>query len=234
MKIPYKHLVTVTAATAIVLLAACASQPSAKTEHYSGFLNNYSMLKPMKDVAGESVMGWVSPELTSGKYHAVILDPVEYYPPPKESKDVSSDTLSQILQYYDQQLHDKIGQQFPIVDKPGPGVARLRIAITAVGTENAPLKAYDYIPIALLVQGVKTAAGKRTQDAQLNTEMEVIDSQSGKELGAVVKSAHGTEVEGMKEGPEKGKDMVTLDNVKPILDKWAETAAEFAAKNMKK
>lgn len=234
MNFSKKYLAKVVASIAIVLLTACASQPSAKTEHYSGFLNNYLLLKPMKNVAGQTVMGWISPELTSGKYHAVIIDPVEYYPPPKESKDVSADTLSEILEYYDKQLHDKIGQELPIVDKPGPGVARLRVAITAVGTENAPLKAYQYIPIALVVQGVKTAAGARTQDAKLNTEMEVLDSQSGQELAAVVKSAHGTEVEKMKEGPEKGKNMVVLDNVKPILDKWADTAAEFAAKNVKK
>jgi len=118
------------------------------------------------------------------------------------------------------------------VDQQGPGVARLEVAITAVGAENAPLKAYQYIPVALVVQGVKTVSGTRTQDAEISTEMEVLDSQTGTRLAAVVKSGQGTKVTKIKQGSEKGKHIVTLDDVKPLLDSWAEAAAEFANQNI--
>jgi Protein of unknown function (DUF3313) len=228
----YKSLLTIFATAIFIVLAGCASTPSAKTEHYSGFLSDYSQLKPMKDVAGQEVMGWVSPELTSGKYHKAIIDPVVFYPAAAPDKNVDMTTLNQMQAYYTDELRKEIGAKIPVVDQPGPDVVRLEVAITAVATGNAPLKAYQYIPIALVVQGVKTASGTRTQDAVLYTEMQVLDSQTGARLGAVVKSGHGTDVTEIKEGPDKGKDMVTLDNLKPLLNTWAETAADFAAKNL--
>ncbi|MGA9855137.1 MAG: DUF3313 domain-containing protein [Gammaproteobacteria bacterium] len=225
----YKSALTIFATAVFIALTGCASKP---TEHYSGFLSDYSQLKPAKDAKGEPIMAWVSPDMTSGKYHKVIIDPVVFYPAAAPTKEVDAATLNQIQAYYTNELRQKIGAQIPVVDQPGPDVLRLEVAITAVATENAPLKAYDYIPIAFVVHTGMSAAGKGAQDAEIGTEMEVLDSQSGTRLAAVVKSGRGTEVTEMKQGDEKGQEMVTLDNVKPLLDSWAETAADFAAKNL--
>lgn len=224
-----KSLLTIFATALFITLAACASKP---TEHYSGFLNDYSQLKPAKDAKGEPIMAWVSPNLTSGKYHKVIIDPVVFYPAAAPTKEVDAATLTQIQEYYTNELRQQIGSKIPVVDQPGPDVLRLDVAITAVATTNAPLKAYQYIPVAFLVHAGESAAGKAAQDAEIGTEMEVLDSQSGTRLAAVVKSGRGTEVTQMKSGSEKGMEMVTLDNLKPLLNSWAETAADFAAKNL--
>lgn len=224
-----KSVLTVFATVIFVVLAACASKP---TEHYSGFLGDYSQLKPGKDAKGGPIMDWVSPELTSGKYHKVMIDPVVFYPAAAPTKEVDAATLTQIQEYYTNELRQAIGAKFPVVDQPGPDVLRLDVAITAVASGNAPLKAYQYIPVAFVVHAGMSAAGKAAQDAEIGTEMEVLDSQSGTRLAAVVKSGQGTEVTEMTQGSEKGMQMVTLDNVKPLLNSWAETAADFAAKNL--
>jgi Protein of unknown function (DUF3313) len=227
-----KHVLTAFAALACLAVVACASAPLAKTENYSGFLNDYSQLKPGKDAKGEPIMYWVSPELVPGKYTKVIIDPVVFYPAAAPTKEVDAETLNQILKYYTDTLRQKIGARIPVVDQPGPGVARLKVAITAVATKNEPLKAYEYIPIALIVQGIKTVSGTRAQVAQIGTEMEVIDSQTSSRLAAVVKLGRGTRVTATRQGPDKGKHMVTLDDIKPLLDIWADAAAEFAGKNI--
>ena len=213
-------------------LSACASNQVTPESKYSGFLPNYSLLTKQKDPKGQPVMRYVNPLLTSGDYHAVMIDPVVYYPAPQPDKAVNAETLSQIREYFDSALHSEVGSEVQVVNAPGPGVARIRVAITAVAPKSASLKWYQYIPIALLVQGVKAAAGVYPKDAQLFAEMEVTDSQSGQLLGEVVKNATGTEIEKAKEGVDKGKKVVALDNVKSIFDNWAKLIANFMAENL--
>ena len=102
----YKSVLTSLAIVIFITLTGCASQP---TEHYSGFLNDYVQLKPCKDAKGGPIMVWVSPDLTSGKYHTVIIDPVVFYPAAAPTKDVDAATLSQIQAYYTDELRQKIG-----------------------------------------------------------------------------------------------------------------------------
>jgi hypothetical protein len=214
------------------LLAACAGGKVVEESQYSGFLKDYSQLKAEKDANGQPVMRYLSPKLTSGAYSKVMIDRVEFYPAPKEDKDVTWATLYQIRDYFDMQLRKKVGEQVPVVNEAGPGVVRLRVALTAVKSETASLKAWQYIPIALVVQGAKAAAGTRAKDAELYVEMDILDSQTGQRLGAVVKSGTGTEIKEMKEGAEKGEKMVTLADVEPVLDNWAELVANFASRNL--
>jgi hypothetical protein len=58
-------------------------------------------------------------------------------------------------------------------------------------------------------------------------EIELLDSVSGKPLGAAVKRGTGESVKG-GEGSK-----LTLAHVKPLLDKWAQVAADFAASNLR-
>jgi hypothetical protein len=211
-------------------LAGCASHQSHK--QYSGFLSDYSLLTEHKDAKGQSIMRYVNPQLAAGNYHAIMIDPVIYYPAPHPDDKVDAKTLSDVRQYFNQELRKKVGELAPLVDKAGVGVLRMRVAITAVATENAKLKAYQYIPFALIVQGVKTAAGTRTQDADLFAELELVDSKSGRLLGEAMKSGRGTEVKKVKEGEDKGKKMVVLDELKPVLNSWSNLIANYVAANL--
>lgn len=221
------------AAVAIAIaapMAAFAADKVVEKEKYSGFLKDYSQLKEEKDADGKPVMRYLSPKLSSGAYSKVMIDRVDFYPAPRPDKNVDSATLHQISAYLDKALRQKIGEKTTVVDAAGPDVVRMRVAITAVAAETAALKGYQYIPIALIVQGAKSAAGTRAKEAELYAEMEMLDSQSGERIGAVVKKGTGTEV---KEGKEKGEKKVALDNLKPVLDNWAKLAADFAGKNLR-
>ena len=221
----------------VVAVAAPVTVVSAdkltQKEQYSGFLKDYSQLKEEKDADGKPVMRYISKKLTSGGYHQVMIDRVDFYPAPRPDENVDSATLYQIRDYLDKALREKIGAKTAIVDQAGPGVARMRVAITAVASETAALKGYQYVPFALIVQGAKTAAGTRAKEAQLYAEMEIIDSQSGERIGAVVKKGIGTEVKEAKEGAGKGEKKVTIDNLKPVLDNWAKLAADFVGANLR-
>jgi hypothetical protein len=212
-----------------VLLGACATKV-VKEEQYSGFLKDYSQLKEEKDAAGDPVMRHISPKLTSGAYRQIMIDRIEFYPPPQPNANVDAATLEQIRAYLDQQLRKKVGERVtvvPVVNQPGPGVVRMRAAITGARGERADLAFYEYIPIGLVIAGTREAAGVRAKDARIYVEVELLDSVSGERVGAVVKKGTGEAVK----GGESGK--LALEHVKPVLDHWAQLAADFAASNLR-
>jgi len=187
---------------------------------HSGFLGDYSQLSEQKDAAGETVLRYVNPKATGGKYQRVLLDPIQYYPAPQPTAQVQMKTLNDIRNFMDNALRKGFGARIPLATEPGPGVLRLRFAITAVGTEEAALKPYQYIPIAFLV----TAATGRAEDAKIAVEIEAVDSMTGERMGAAVREGRGAQL--------KGKEL-TLADVQAQLAKWLDTGSAFLAQTLK-
>jgi len=160
----------------------------------------------------------------------VWLDSIAYYPEPKPTEDVSMETLTQIRNAMDQSLRHKIGQQVRLVDRAGPGVAHIRIAITAVGAERQALKAYQYIPVALVLTGAKAALeGGMPRDASIAIETHVTDSMSGQLLYAAVRGGTGERVK----DATQGQGGVQLSNLQPLIDQWSTGAASQVRKYVK-
>jgi hypothetical protein len=208
-----------------VIVAACASSIVSK-ENYSGFLKDYSQLKEVKAPDGVMVMRYVSPKLTSGQYHAIMMDPVVFYPSPRANENVTTPVLDQIRNYMDATYREKIGARVTMVDQPGPGVARLRVGLTAAKAQNAPLEAYQYIPVALVITATSEAAWTRDKLAELYGEAELVDSQTGEVLGQVVRKVQGTSMKG------GATAKIKLEDLKAALDRNAEGGAEFLAQYM--
>ncbi|MGE5320962.1 MAG: DUF3313 domain-containing protein [Hyphomicrobiaceae bacterium] len=188
----------------------------------SGYLGDYAALKEVKDAAGNTVMRYVNPKLKPGMYKAVMIDPTQYYPAPKPSEQVSSRTLTDISNYLDKGLRDTLGAKVMIVSEPGPGVLRIRPAITAVAPKNAGLKPYQMIPVAFVVSSV---AG-RGKEANIEVEVDVVDSVTGERMGASVRKGVGAKL-------ASDKAALTLTDVQPLLDRWIDSGSAFVAEQMK-
>ena len=188
----------------------------------SGFLGDYSALKEVKDAAGDTVMRYVSPKLKPGAYQAVMIDPTQYYPAPKPTQQVTSSTLTEISNYLDKGLSEKLGAKVTVVSEPGPGVLRIRPAITAVAPQTVGLKPYQVIPIAFII----TSAKGRGKEAAINVEIDAVDSVTGERMGASVRKGIGAKL-------ANDKAPLTLKDVQPLLDKWIDTGSSFVAENMK-
>jgi len=204
------------------VLTGCASAPYEGPR--SGFLtdNEYSMLKKEQAPGGGDRYVHLSESFTPANYHALLLEPLQYFPAPEPSNDVTMDALMQIRDYADKSLRQKLGQRVRLVEQPGPGVARERIALTAVGIETRSLKAYQYIPIALVVTGAKAAAqGGLPKDSNVALENEVTDSMTREPLLVAVRGGTGERIE----GDAQGMKTVTLEDFKPLIDKWSDAAA---------
>lgn len=205
---------------AVVVLAGCASSQPKE----SGFLGNeYSKMQETDAPGGGRRLSYVNPKFTPANYNAVLLEPVTYYPEPQPTENVSMDTLNQIRTYVDTSLRQKMGQQVRLVESPGPGVARIRIALTAVGSESQPLAVYQYIPIALVVTGAKAAIeGGRPQDARVAIETSVTDSVTNETLYAAVRGGTGKEVT----SPSEAEGGVRLDSLRTLIDTWTTGASQ--------
>ena len=211
------------------LLLAGYGSAGAAEQQYSGFASDYSGLKKTRDPLGEPVLRMVSPRFTPANYHALIIEPVHLYPEPQPSDKVSQSTLDEIAQYINSKLKSQLAKDIKITDTAGPGVARLRIAITDVGAKTEGRKPYQFIPVALVLTTASRAISGAPQEATLHVESEVTDSDNGGRLMVAVREGTG---ERLKKAAG-GEDVITLDALKPLLDHWIEATIKESVEYIK-
>ena len=198
---------------AMLGLGGCAGS-QVDPSQYSGFLKDYSLLKPAESATGAPVMRWIDPDVKLSKYTQVYIEPSQFFPKPQPTAVISAQTLQSITRYYDAALKRELGKDMPLAQGPGPDTIIVRPAITAVSTRTEGLKPYEVVPIALVAAAVNTAAGGRDQNVEIATEAAFLDADSHKVLAQVVRKGSGTSL-------ENDKTQLTVDNVKPVLDGWA-------------
>ena len=104
----------------VVAAAGCASAPST-----TGFLSDYSRLEP----DGSKRLAFVDSGL--GQYSKFIIERVvvRFHDPAKEEKE-DSETVAELRTYMEDAISKAISDRYAMVSQPGPGVARLRVALT--------------------------------------------------------------------------------------------------------
>lgn len=206
----------------VAALAATAAMSAIAADH-SGFLGDYSQLAKEKDTSGEDVLRYMSPKLKPGAYQKVLIDPVQFYPAPKPSDKVGDQALTDIRNYMDKALREGIGSKLPLASEPGPGVLRIRPAITAVDTKHQGLKPYEILPVGFIIS--RGVVGK-PKEATIELEVEVVDSSTGERLSALVRKGIGAKIE-EKDG------QLSLTHLRPTLDKWIDVGSTFFAAQIK-
>lgn len=215
-----KTLTAVTAAALAVALAGCATK---QPQQHSGYLGDYSQMQETKDANGNPVARTINPNFNPKNYNAVLIEPVRFYPEPQPSDKLSTADLDAIRSYINLSLYKELGKTVKLVDRAGPGVLRLNVAITSVGTEKAGLKPYQYIPIAFVVTMAKDAATGKPEEAKIFVESEVSDSVTGVRMMSAVRSGAGKSFT-----PSPSASVV--DSLKPLIDEWIKGAAADAPK----
>jgi hypothetical protein len=169
----------------VIVLCGCeSSAPSAKMP-VTGFLSDYSHLEPISDTSYR----YVNPKYDLGNYEKFIIDPVEVLFDYGTQAEVKNwDEVEQLRTYMRRAIEDAIWSNWQVVSEPGPQVARVRTAIT----------------------NVKRASAFRMGGASM--EMELLDTQTGEQIGALVES--------QKKGRPLG-EYYKWENAKAIIDGWA-------------
>jgi len=152
-----------------VTMLFCGCQEKQKS---IGFLSDYSKLERITDQTLRYL-----PSRSLRDYSSFIIDPVtvKFYSQSTINK-VSSQDKDHLSQYMYSEIRRVIYGRYKYAWKPGPGVARVRIAITDV-KESKTMQ--NLMPITKM-------AGTGLGGASI--EAEIVDSQTGKQIAAIIET----------------------------------------------
>jgi hypothetical protein len=176
----------------------------------SGFLTDYSKLAPAADNPKLSL--WISQEFDFKPYHQVMLDPVQVWvSPTSEYKGVSPDAIKGIADRLTSSFKRALQPGYQLVNKPGPGVLHIRLAITGLNLANPAFKPRDVVPVVFVFRAVSGAM--TAQEEVLSAEMEVQSPDAKVVAAALVRGTGDTTVQ-----PDHN---VTWQDVQGVTDQWA-------------
>jgi hypothetical protein len=146
------------------------------------------------------------------------MDPVRLYASGKHQMDkLTPEDRQRILNYADAALRKQLGVDYKLVSAPGPGVMRVRVAITEAEDSNVTLDTISTIvPIGLALNSLAAlATGEWGFTGSAGLEVELLDSVSGRRLAAAVDRRTGGKVSG------KGDKFDDWRTIQSALDYWA-------------
>ncbi|MCZ6599026.1 MAG: DUF3313 domain-containing protein [Planctomycetota bacterium] len=175
MKAPLPILV------AVVLVTGCASAPP---EH-TGFLSDYSRL----DTAVDDGVMYLDPNGRLADYERFIIEPVVVM-------GGGDDLQAGELRAYTHSAFSRAlteDERFRVTVQPGPGVARIRIALTEASISRPGLRLFKPAGAAL--------------------EAEVLDSKTGEQIAAAVLAQSGSRI--------SLDGLTTWGDAMAVIDDWA-------------
>jgi len=94
-----------------------------------GFLSNYSKIPHTKNAVGDYV--YVDDQVEFNKYNKLLVDRTKiWFKEDSKYKGTDLDELKMLTDYFYEAINKEIGDAYPLVMEPGPGVLRMRIAVT--------------------------------------------------------------------------------------------------------
>jgi hypothetical protein len=154
-----------------------ASDPTRFTQ--SGFLSDYARLQPVS--WSEGIQCWRDSSVDVKKYDKVLISRMTVRLKPGQAEGIDPTDLKALTDYFYQALAKAISPQMPVVQKPGPGVLVMRIALTNLVptnvTESVTGTVVPYAFIAEAGSGVATGrpAGSTPYLGETGMEMQFRD-----------------------------------------------------------
>jgi len=147
--------------TLFVLLAgACVTHRPPDPREMSGFLDDYSLLR--EGGPGDIPLVYRNPAAKWTAYDKVIFEPVTLWRSGRRSLDpVPEDDLLRLVSDFEAAVRRRLGEGVRLVDDPGPGVMRIRLAITEARASD---------PILDVLTGKDDTAARRADDGPLHPE----------------------------------------------------------------
>jgi hypothetical protein len=203
------------AVLALSVAAGCAQTRQSRSVEPSGFLGDYSQLR--EGTGDEAQLVYINPAADFSRYDKVMIDSVAMWAR-EESKfsELSAEERQALTDYFYRALHTRLGEDYQIVSAPGPGVMRLRAAVTEADDANVTLNVVTTVVPQLRL--LTSLGGWATDTAVIvgaaGLEAELTDSVTRERLAAAVDRRVGTKtLRGM---------FSNWSDVEQAFDYWAE------------
>lgn len=193
---PYLAIVAIVSGA---LLAGCSTPGSSSTGIVAsnnaeakiskvGFLSEPGRLKPTP--GGEGFLCWLQPDVRWGSYDKVMIERIQVYLEPSATqRPVDPTDLKVLLDYFHAALVKNLQPSVQVVDAPGPGVLRLKIALTSlIPTNTVASLAGTAVPYGFVAEmGTGAATGRPVGSTpymgQTGLEAQFRDGATGKVVG---------------------------------------------------
>ena len=181
------HLLPIATATLVLLGLGCATTEKTRDFRYSGFLKNYEQLQPGQS-ADDPILLYLNPDADWASYDKLMIDPVTIWR--TMGSNLTSVPETELQQLADQlywALRKAVEKEYEIVERPGRGVLRVRVALTEVKGANAVASTISKLSPLPLITGVsRMATGTWAFVGKAGIEGETLDSLSNQRLSAAV------------------------------------------------
>jgi len=191
MKHPCASRAAVVVAIGLVVSLACVTRRPVQT----GFLDGYPSFEEAPDGSGALV--YRTPGLDLGAYDKVMIDPVVvWYSPESDYKGIHPEELKMLADDFRATVVDALADAYPVVEAPGPGVLRIRAALTdVVATKPALNIATTVVPAGRWASlATRVTTGTHLFVGQAAMEAEFLDAQTNERLAAYIDRRAGTKL----------------------------------------
>jgi hypothetical protein len=216
MKTYRNVLVILTAVAMLAMLFGCAGS---QKRSYSGFLDDYSQLKKGP---GDIDLRYLKAGVDFKKYNKVMLDEVAFFLSPESKyQGLKASEVKELSDAFYEIYIETLGNIF--TDKPGPGVVRMRLALTNIERSN-PVSGTmtTVVPVGLAVSVVsRGATGEYVGIGSATAEVECLDSLTNERIAAGVDTMQGGKL-----------DVGELNPVKSAFKYWATGLKNFIDSQM--
>lgn len=163
-------------AALIAAVGGCSSQRPPQ----SGFLTNYEALTPHASRAGAFLYEHPTAKISS--YRGFLIEPVVVsLTPEAQERSVDPQALERLAEYFRRELIAAIPERFAVVEAPGPGVLRIRAAIT------------DATPRAVFSNLHPRSAATEGNARRTTIEAELVDAETNERIVAIVDTQLGAQ-----------------------------------------
>lgn len=165
---------------AVIALVLAMPGISAAEIKYSGFFGNpsvYDLLKPGPE--GGAKLRWLKDGVDPKKYDKFMVDSVVFYlSEQSDYKGIDPQEMKELADAFNKEIVTAFKDKYPIVAEPGPGIARLRIAITNIKQSRPGVSAVtSVIPVGIGVSLIKKGVtGGWSGSGETGVEMMALDS----------------------------------------------------------
>ena len=190
-------------------------------QQMSGFLKNYEGFEDVYDPDYTKVYRSENFSIDMlADMRRVKLVPFEMWVTPGAEAKFSSEDISELSQYFHQQMHDRlVANNYQVVDHAGPRTITIQGAFSGVKFDDPELMPTDFIPFRMVINAGNFAYLQITDKSDVTTKVSVeIEFLKGirreRILAAISTKYVDTTI------ANSGSDNMTV--VKELLDMWAE------------
>jgi hypothetical protein len=176
--------------------AVTASDISSAKVTDVGFLSAPGQLKPSAAAGG--ALCWRQAKVDWHRYDKVMFERIQVYlTPTPEQRAIDPTDLKTLVDYFHKALVDNMRPVLPVVDKPGPGVLRVRIALTSLTPTNTTASMVGTaVPYGFIAEAGSGAASGRPAGStpymgQTGIQMQFRDGATGQVMGECADSQIG-------------------------------------------